>query len=120
VSATLTAHGKICQIISGNPLQSHQEAMLKSREQRQVNVAEPMDIVVTSAGGRPFDSSLASVVQTLCSVEPVLKADGTIIIAAELGEGFGSKDFADILTNHQSVADTIERFSKHGFFNPAQ
>lgn len=93
VSTTVNQDGRIVRVFSGHFGQSHFQAMNAARDMMQIALKEPMDIVITSGGGDPFDRSLLDVVDTLSAVSSALKPGGTIVLAADLSEGTGPEDF---------------------------
>lgn len=120
ISAALTPRSQVSKLFVGHFGQSHIQAMNALRDSMVVKVKEPMDIVVTSGGGAPYDNNLLNVLATICSVEPVLKADGTIVIAAQLKEGYGPAGFADLIKNHRSLSETMEWLQREDRFIPGQ
>jgi len=120
ISAMMTPNGEICRVFAGHFGASHLQAMTGLRDAMSVRVKEPMDIVVTSAGGSPSDNTLASVVTTICSVQPVLKPGGTIVIAAALEHGLGPEPFARLVANHQSIPAILERLAGANSLMPAE
>ncbi len=64
-------------------------------------VTEKVDILVMSAGGTPFDSTLDRSIETLPAGLPALKRDGALIVAAECGQGHGGRQFYDWSTEHK-------------------
>ncbi len=120
ISAVLNPQGKITKVFAGHYGGSHIQAMTSAREAMAVRVKEPMDIVVTSGGGHPYDSTLAQVVNAICAVEHVLKPEGTIVISAALEAGLGPKAFADIVRENRGVHKTLERLSMNKKFVPGQ
>lgn len=120
VSAVLNNEDRILKVFAGHFGQSHLQAMMDARDPMMVRVKEQMDIVVTSGGGAPHDSTLLKIINTICAVAPVLKKDGTIVISAALDEGLGPKGFGELLLAHKSVYKTMEALSINRRFIPGQ
>lgn len=77
-----------------------------------VDVGEPADIVVTSAGGYPLDATFYQAIKGLIGSLNVVKRGGTVILAAEISEGMGSADFQKLLgeiTGNDEFMRTITR-----------
>jgi len=108
ISATFSQDGPIAKLFAGHFGQSHFQAMTTVRESMAANAKEPMDIVVTSGGGAPLDGTLYSLVAALCAVEPVLREDGTIVIAAELKDGLGPREFERLVRTAPNYEDLTE------------
>lgn len=120
VSATLTAEGRIERVFAGHFGGSHLQAMNAMKEALTVKVKEPMDIVVASGGGDPYDRTLMQLVETLGAVSAVLKPGGTIVISASLASGFGTREFCDLISGHSSVQRTLLSLEKSGDYIPGQ
>ncbi len=115
VSATTDGLGRITGVHVGHFGKSHLAAMNKLLEAMRIKVKEPMDIVVTSGGGSPLDSTLSGIVAALSSAESVLKPDGTIVIAAALDGGFEG-----LIRKNQSIKESLESLSRGDGFRPGQ
>jgi nickel-dependent lactate racemase len=62
-------------------------------EQYSKLITKRADIVVMSAGGAPFDATLARAVETFPAGINAVKKEGVLIVAAECGEGHGGTQF---------------------------
>ena len=69
-----------------NSLSSHYEAHTEGNA----------DIVVTSAGGAPFDQSLYSASLALLNAAQASKKNGTLILLAECGSGLGAEAYNEL------------------------
>jgi len=79
------------EIISGDPYKAHEHGCLRSAEIFTVKKVLA-DIVVTSAGGHPYDCDL---VQGKKAIIPAIKSvnkNGVIIVCAECAEGSGAEE----------------------------
>ena len=74
-------------------------------------LAEPVDIVVTSSAGYPLDQNFYQSIKGLTGVLRVLKPGGTIILAADLREGIGSPEFASLFTENGSLDQFMQRIT---------
>jgi nickel-dependent lactate racemase len=92
--ALLTSHlGELIEIISGKPASVAEDSISYLREAYGCEVKRRADIVVASAGGMPWDSSLFSAAATIQVASSVLKEGGALILAAECSERFGDESF---------------------------
>ncbi len=112
VSAILTLDGAIHKVFAGHFGKSHFEAMNHLLDSMRLPVKEPMDIVVTSGGGHPYDGTLDALIETLSSAEAVLKHDGTIVVAAALGNGLGNEEFTELLRAHRTIKEALATLSR--------
>ena len=72
---------------------SHGAAVDFVKEYAVVKVPRRYHTVVTSAAGYPLDKTYYQTVKGVVAAGGILEPGGTIIIASELSEGFGSADF---------------------------
>jgi nickel-dependent lactate racemase len=77
----------------------------------QVEVDEPVDIVITSGGGYPLDLTYYQAVKGMVSALPILKPGGTIIIASACDEGIGNAHFANTLFDCTDIEGFVETIS---------
>jgi len=70
------------------------------------------DIVVTSAGGSPFDQSLYSASLTLLNAAQAAKKNGTLILLAECGSGLGAEAYNEL--SQVSEASEFKRRYMYG------
>lgn len=120
VSVVVTPDGQPSQVFAGDAGQSFMQAVGRMREKMSARLKEPMDIVVTSGGGRPHDQTLAQVVDAMSAVLPVLKPDGTIVIAAELLESFGPYPMRELLLSASGPKGFETRYANLSHVVPAQ
>jgi nickel-dependent lactate racemase len=82
-------------------------------------ITKRADILVLSAGGTPFDETLARAVETFPVGLDSLKKDGALIVAAECGEGHGGGQFYQWSAEHKEPryleSRLRHRFSYDGF-----
>jgi nickel-dependent lactate racemase len=65
---------------------------------------ERADIVITTAAGYPLDLTYYQAIKGMTAALPVLKAGGTLILAAECSEGLGNDEFRRMATSFTSAA----------------
>jgi len=74
---------------------SHQAAVDFTQQYAVVPVPRRFHTVVTSAAGYPLDKTYYQTVKGMVTVRDILEPGGTIIIASEISEGFGSPEFRE-------------------------
>jgi nickel-dependent lactate racemase len=79
-------------------------------------VQKACDIVVTSSAGYPLDATFYQSVKGLTGVLPIVKAGGTIIIAARISEGIGSPEFERLFEEHASLNDFMQQIIDPDYF----
>jgi nickel-dependent lactate racemase len=72
------------------------------------------EILVMSAGGKPWDESLFAAVDALPVAMPALKRDGVLVFAAECPLGHGNKEFHQWCIEHKEPR-YLEARLKHNF-----
>ena len=79
-------------------------------------VPEPADIVVTSSAGYPLDTTFYQSVKGMVAALPIVKPGGTIILAASMAQGIGSREFQSLFEEHVSLEAFIERIQDPDYF----
>jgi nickel-dependent lactate racemase len=79
-------------------------------------VPQPVDIVVTSSAGYPLDTTYYQSVKGMVAALPIVKPGGTIILAAGMAEGIGSREFQDLFDEHPTLAIFMERLLRGDYF----
>ncbi len=94
---TAGADGRPTAFFAGDPVQSHLAAVNEYKRALQPELASPMDIVMTAAGGTPLDSTLAGAVFSLAWASTLMRPGGTIVIFASCDKGIGPAAFEHLL-----------------------
>lgn len=77
----------------GEIIQSHLAAVAFARNFTEVPVGRRFSTVVTSSAGSPLDRTYYQTVKGMVTPLDILKPGGTLIVASECSEGFGSREF---------------------------
>ncbi|GIW93487.1 MAG: hypothetical protein KatS3mg110_1528 [Pirellulaceae bacterium] len=83
-------------------------------------IPEPADIVVSSAAGYPLDATFYQAVKGMVGALPIVKPQGTIILAARLEEGIGSEPFQQIFRDFPSPEQFFQRILQDDYFQMDQ
>lgn len=81
-----------------------------------VEVSEPADFVVTSAGGYPLDATFYQTVKAMVVPLPAVKEGGTLIVASALSEGIGGPEYTETLLSLEDIHRFVERLWEPDFF----
>jgi nickel-dependent lactate racemase len=92
----------------GEIIASHQAAVDFVSGATHVPVARKFKTVVTSSAGYPLDKTYYQTVKCMVTPIDILEPGGTLIVASECSEGFGSVEFRD--AQERLVALGPERF----------
>ena len=106
VNVTLDGDRRVTGVFAGEMEDAFHEGVAFARQVVTARVDGPVDVAVTSAAGYPLDQTFYQSIKGLTGVLPVMRAGGTIVIAAEMSEGVGSPEFAGLFDEFP----TPERF----------
>jgi lactate racemase len=81
-----------------------------------VPVREACDVVVTSAAGYPLDMTWYQAIKGLTGALPIVKQGGTIVLAASLGEGIGSPEFEQLISDNPDLDVFMKRILGKDYF----
>ncbi|HEV3004018.1 MAG TPA: nickel-dependent lactate racemase [Pirellulales bacterium] len=116
VNTVIDAERRPLAFVAGDMEQAFLEGVAFVRGVVTDTVAEPVDVVVTSAAGYPLDTTFYQAVKGLTGALPVVKQGGTIILAACLTEGIGSPEFQGLFTEHENLDAFVERILGKDYF----
>jgi nickel-dependent lactate racemase len=85
----------LVQVTFGEIIASHLAAVEFVRASAEVGVPRKFNTVVTSAAGYPLDKTYYQTVKGMVTPLDILEPGGTLIIASECSEGFGSPEFKE-------------------------
>ncbi len=98
----------LVHVTFGEIIQSHLQAVDFISESTRIPVSRRFNTVVTSAAGYPLDKTYYQTVKGMVTPLDILAPGGTLIIASQCSEGFGSDEFRD--AQARLVALGPERF----------
>lgn len=116
VNVTLDSRRQVTSVVAGDMEEAFLAGVRFIEEIVRVPVAEPVDIVVTSAAGYPLDTTFYQSVKGMTGCLPIVKQGGTIIVAASLTEGIGSPEFQGLLQDYPSLDIFMERILQKDYF----
>lgn len=101
---------------AGDMIQAWEEGVRFVRQVVSAQVAEPVDVVLTSCAGYPLDTTWYQAVKGLTGALPILKQGGTIILVASLTEGLGSPEFQQVLRENPDIKAFKKRILETDYF----
>lgn len=116
VNVTLDKHRQVTSIVAGDMEQAFEAGVIFAEHIVLAEVEEACDIVVTSSAGYPLDATFYQTVKGLTGVLPIVKPGGTIIIAARISEGIGSREFQRLFDEHESLDDFMKQIIDPDYF----
>jgi nickel-dependent lactate racemase len=93
LNTVLDEERKLSFVSFGGLVESHLAAVRFTTGLSQVKVPRRYSTIVTSSAGYPLDKTYYQTVKGMVTPVGILKEGGTIIIASECSEGFGSPEF---------------------------
>jgi len=79
----------------GEIIQSHLQAVDFIAQATRIPVGRRFKTVVTSSAGYPLDKTYYQTIKAMVTPLDILEPGGTLIVASEISEGFGSHEFRD-------------------------
>jgi nickel-dependent lactate racemase len=110
VNVCINGQRRVTWVGAGDQRQAWKEGVGFVEKVVQAPVAEPFDVVVTSAAGYPLDTTWYQAIKGLTGALPIVRPGGTIILAASLSEGFGSHEFQQRIEEYPDLS----RFAANG------
>ena len=98
----------LVHVTFGDILASHDDAVAFVRDATRIPVPRRYQTVVTSAAGYPLDKTYYQTVKGMVTPLDILAPGGTLIIASQCSEGFGSDEFRAAQTRLGGIG--AERF----------
>ncbi|MBI4531489.1 MAG: nickel-dependent lactate racemase [Candidatus Latescibacteria bacterium] len=99
VNVVIDRERRVTGVFCGDVERAHEAGIRFTEQQAKATVSQPVDVVVTTSAGYPLDLTFYQAIKGLTAAMPVVRAGGTIILAAQCAEGVGGREFSDLLTN---------------------
>jgi nickel-dependent lactate racemase len=112
VNVTLDTKRKITGIIAGNMDKVLIEGIKILEKYVVCKYNSQADIVITSGGGYPLDSTFYQSIKGVVATKDIVKKNGTVIIASSCCDGIGSKEFTDMITAIKSEKEFTEKIKR--------
>ncbi len=93
VNTVIDEARRLAFVNAGACVASHAEAVAFARRSCELRVAEPYDLIVSSAAGAPLDATYYQTVKGMVTPLEALADGGELVIASACSEGFGSPEF---------------------------
>lgn len=105
LNVVINKERQLAGVFGGHYDFAHQAGCKLVAEHAVANLAEKMDLVVTSGGGYPLDATFYQVSKCLIAARDILKENGTILVTCGCQEGLGSEEFCTIMRSNPTPAD---------------
>jgi nickel-dependent lactate racemase len=121
LNVTLDTRRRITGVFAGDLIRAHKVGCEFVRRTAMQRVWSPFDIVVTTNSGYPLDQNLYQAIKGLSAGMRILKAGGTLIIAAECREGVpAGSPYDKLLKSASEPEELLARIDSPGFSHPEQ
>lgn len=109
---------EVIRAVAGHPRAAFEEGVKTAREQSEVTVKGPADLVI-AVPGYPKDRDAYQASRAMNTVifgpAPVVGQGGSIIVPAPCQDGFGHQDVYNYLAAVDKPIDLIKKFQKEGY-----
>jgi nickel-dependent lactate racemase len=116
VNVAIDRHRNVAGVFSGHPEAAHDEGMAFVSRESLVSVDEPADLVITSGGGAPLDSTFYQAIKGISTASSIVKPGGAILLCAALSEGVGSASFEKLIRECADPHEVETRLDDDRFF----
>jgi nickel-dependent lactate racemase len=116
VNVCIDGQRRVTWLGAGDMIKAWEEGVRFCREVVSVPVPAPLDVVVTSCAGYPLDTTWYQAVKGLTGALPIVKAGGTIVLAASLTEGVGSPEFQRLIADNPDLNEFKRRIMGGDYF----
>jgi lactate racemase len=101
VNLVLSPQGRVIRVLAGHFDLAHREGCREVDRMLAVEIAEPYDVVIASAGGFPLDIDLRQAHKGLENACRALRPGGSILFYAECPNGAGIQTFEDYIRRYR-------------------
>jgi nickel-dependent lactate racemase len=116
VNVVIDAKRQILSVVAGDMEAAFYQGVEAARAAVTDTIDQPVDIVVTSSGGYPLDTTYYQSVKGMVAALPILKPGGTIILAAGMSEGIGSAEFQRLFDENPTLESFMTRILHTDYF----
>ncbi len=116
VNVVLDHHRHIQHVVAGDMELAWQTGVQFAEKWLTATIPEPVDIVVTSGAGYPLDTTFYQSIKGVVAAAEIVKPGGTIICAAGMREGLGSKAFVQCFADHPTIDHFMDAILSKKYF----
>lgn len=107
LNVVINKERQIVGVFAGHWDQAHRAGCELVAKHSVHHLAEPADLVLTSAGGYPLDQTFYQVSKGLIMARNILKAGGTILVTCGCAEGLGSAEYCDLIRQGRTPQEFV-------------
>jgi nickel-dependent lactate racemase len=121
VDVTLNRDQQITAAFAGEILAEHRRACAYAKDTAMRAVPAPFDVVLTTNSGYPLDQNLYQAVKGMSAAAKIVKAQGTIVCAAECRDGLPNHgSYGAVLSSQPSPERLLAMITSPGYSVPDQ
>jgi nickel-dependent lactate racemase len=107
---------RVTTVVAGDMVEAWTRGVDACRRQLSVRASRPADVVVTSGAGYPLDATFYQSVKGMAGALPIVRDGGDVVVAAEMSEGVGGREFVELLEQTDSLESFQRRIADEQFF----
>lgn len=81
------ARDRLSDVVAGDVEAAHEEGCRRARDLLRLSLAEPVDALITSAGGHPYDYNFMQSLKAVFNVQDIVRPGGAVLWVAECPSG---------------------------------
>ncbi|HZS34182.1 MAG TPA: nickel-dependent lactate racemase [Methylomirabilota bacterium] len=103
LSTLLDGDGRLVGAVAGDVLASHEEACRLARQMFHRTIPAPVDVLITSAGGHPYDINFMQSLKAVFNVEAIVRPGGAVLWLAACPAGIhpGFLEWANVIGDEE-------------------
>jgi len=107
---------QIVEVVAGDFIAAHQKGCQLAAEMFRMTIQEPLDMVITSAGGFPYDLNFVQSLKALFNIQDIVRSGGVILWIAECSSGIhpGFLEWAAIESDLELEEAVRQRYALSG------
>ncbi len=116
LNTMLDTDHRMVAAVAGDFEAAHEEGCRQAARMFRISVPEPLDVLITSAGGHPYDCNFMQALKAVFNVQEVVRPGGAILWVAECSAGInpGFLPWADIESDAQLERAVRDRYALTG------
>lgn len=108
VDVALTRERRIAAVFAGQPEKAHAAGMRFVSQVMLEELAEPVDLVITSAAGYPLDLTFYQAIKGITAAQHIVRPGGRILLISECPEGAGAPEFCEMLQRARTGREFLD------------
>ena len=116
VNTVIDAERRVLSVVAGDMEAAFAEGVEFVRPLVTDTVPDEVDVVVTSSAGYPLDTTFYQSIKGMVASLEIVKPGGTVILAASLAHGIGSKPFERLFDENPTLDGFMDRILNTDYF----